>query len=90
MDQLSKIWESDVIPVGPLAAHSSLGAKLQEQVRAVLLEKGNKDYFVAKGLCTDAASCPVLAVSSWGYVATEDEFFDSVRQVCDALALEQC
>lgn len=90
IDQLAKIWESEVIPVGPLAAHSSLGSDLQQQIRTLLLEKGNKDYFVAQGLCADVASCPVLAVSSWGYVATEDEFFDSVRQVCDALALEQC
>ena len=90
MDQLTKVWESDVIPVGPLAAHSSLSSELQQQIRDLLLEKGNKDYFIAEGLCADAASCPMLAVSSWGYVATEDEFFDSVRQVCDALALEQC
>lgn len=90
MNQLTKIWESDVIPVGPLAAHSSLSADLQEQIRTLLLEKGNKDYFIAEGLCADAASCPMLAVSSWGYVKTEDDYFDSVRQVCDALALEQC
>lgn len=90
MNQLSKIWESEVIPVGPLAAHSSLSPELQDQIRTLLLESGNKDYFVEAGLCEDAASCPVLAVSSWGYVATEDDFFDSVREVCDALALEQC
>ena len=65
-------------------------ADVAAQVKAVLLEKANKDYFAAAGLCDDIPTCPHLAVSVWGYVESTDEFFNPVRDVCDTLGLEKC
>lgn len=90
-EELVKFWESDTIPSGAFAVNSAaVPADIVAQVKAVLLEKANKDYFVEAGLCEDIATCPHLAVSVWGYVESNDEFFDPVRDVCNTLGLEQC
>lgn len=90
-DELVKFWESPTIPSGAFAVNTAaVSSEIAAQVKAVLLEKANKDYFVEAGLCEDIASCPHLAVSVWGYVESNDEFFNPVRDVCDTLGLEQC
>jgi phosphonate transport system substrate-binding protein len=90
MSQLRVVWESDRIPSGPFAANTIVPSELREQVKQLLIEKANKDYFVEAGLCEDVATCPHLAVSVWGFIETPDSFYDPVREVCNALELERC
>lgn len=88
--QMKKVWESVLIPAGPLMAHSNVPQDVLDTVYEVLIEQGNKDYMVEQGLCEDRASCPFLAISSWGYVPVEENLYDVVREVCAALEAEQC
>lgn len=88
--QLKKVWESELVPGGPLMAHSNVPQDVLDIVYQVLIEQGNKDYMVEQGLCDDRASCPFLAIASWGYVPVEESLYDVVSEVCDALEAEQC
>lgn len=88
--QMKKVWESVLIPAGPLLAHSNVPADVLDTVYEVLIEQGNKDYMVEQGLCDDRESCPFLAAASWGYVPVEESIYDVVREVCAALEAEQC
>lgn len=88
--QMKKVWESVLVPAGPLMVHSNVPQDVLDTVYQVLMEKGNKDYMVEHGLCEDRASCPFLAISSWGYVPVEESLYDVVREVCAALEAEQC
>ena len=89
--ELVAFWESDAIPFGPIAVNTSaLPQSLRDVIKTTLLEKANKDYLVAQGICDDLATCLHLAGTSWGYVEVEDSYFDSVREVCDTLNLERC
>lgn len=88
--QMKKVWESVLIPAGPLMAHSNVPKDVLDIVHQVLLEQGNKDYMVEQGLCGDRASCPFLAASSWGYIDIDPSIYAVVKEVCDALEAEQC
>lgn len=88
--QMKKVWESVLVPAGPLMAHKNVPQDVLDTVYQVIIEKGNKDYMVEHGLCTDYASCPHLAISSWGYIPVDESIYDVVREVCDALEAKQC
>lgn len=88
--QMKKVWESVLLPAGPLMAHSNVPQDVLDTVYQVLIEQGNKDYMVEQGLCEDRASCPFLAIASWGYVPVDESIYDVVSEVCDALEAEQC
>jgi len=88
--QMKKVWESELIPSGPLMAHSNVPTSVLDAVYQVLIERGNKDYMVEQGICNDRASCPLLAAESWGYVPVEESLYDVVRQVCLAIDAKRC
>lgn len=88
--ELKKVWTSEVIPGSPIAMNTrTVPADLQAKIRTAVVEKGNQDALVAAGDCTDAANCP-LPEDSWGFAATSDADYASVRKVCETTKSPAC
>lgn len=91
VENLRIFWKSPVSPGSPLVFDSDAISQNEAQaIREILVEKGNKDYLVSAGVCTTVSDCKLLSASAWGYVLAEDQLFDSIRELCSRLELEQC
>ncbi|RJQ77704.1 phosphate/phosphite/phosphonate ABC transporter substrate-binding protein [Pseudonocardiaceae bacterium YIM PH 21723] len=86
--EITKVWQSDVIPGSPAAVRSSLEPKLRDQLVQLLREKANGDYLRSQGYCTD--KCLVGDGGYWGFVQVDDAFYNSVRTVCAVTKDKQC
>ena len=89
--QLTKIWESEVIPGSPIAISTdTLDADTQEQIKTAFTEKINIDALVESGVCEDAENCALPEESKYGYVAVDDALYDGVRKVCETTQAAAC
>ncbi|RBO90386.1 phosphonate transport system substrate-binding protein [Nocardia puris] len=82
------VWKSEVIPGSPLAISSQLDADLLETITKAVHEKGNVDYLMANGFCTDP--CDIGEENGWGYTPVDDALYDGVRKVCETTKDEKC
>lgn len=88
--ELKKVWTSEMIPGSPIAMNTkTVPADLQAKIKTAIVEKGNKDALVAAKDCTDAGSCP-LPEDSWGFAASTDADYASVRTVCELTKSPAC
>jgi phosphonate transport system substrate-binding protein len=87
-DDLSVVWESEVIPGSPIAVSLDLPESLVDEIRRVLLEQANSDALLEAGLCD--GECRLTDEQAWGFAEVDDEYFDGVREVCEATEAEAC
>lgn len=86
-DDLSVIWESDLIPGAPVAVSADLSGELRATIADVFTTQANADHLAEQGYCS-GDDC--LIEDNWGYVPVTDADYDSVRDVCAATRNEQC
>lgn len=85
---LSVVWESELIPGSPIAVSLDLPESLVDEVRRVLLEEANSDALLEAGLCE--GECRLTDEQAWGYAEVDDQYYDSVREVCETTEAEAC
>lgn len=85
---VTKVWESGVIPGSPVAISTRLSPELQETLRDAFTEKANTDHLLANDYCE--GDCPVGDEDSWGYAAVDDAFYEAIRDVCETTRNESC
>jgi phosphonate transport system substrate-binding protein len=86
--QISKIWESAIIPGAPFGISDNLPATVRERLTTAIRTKANSDYLRANGFCE--GECPVGDADSYGYIEVGDNFYDTVRQVCQSTRHPSC
>lgn len=90
-NDLKVVWQSDPIPQSPVAVQDSLPATLKKQITDGLLKDANKDAMVASGACSNVEDCNATGDATyWGYAATDDATYDTVRKVCEVTKNEEC
>lgn len=89
-DEFSKFYTSDRVPAYAFAASTKLPKDLIEKIRKIVVEDINKTAMVKDGLCTSEADCTFLSPNNWGYVATDNSYFDPIREICKDLGYTRC
>lgn len=84
--QIIIVWQSDPIPGGPIVITNSLAPQLRQQLTTALQQHANADYLRAHGFCQ--GECPIADRDTYGYVAVDDSFYDSVRAICRIAQLQ--
>jgi phosphonate transport system substrate-binding protein len=87
---LKIVWKSGLIPGSPMAVRVDMPKTLVAAVTKFVIEKANKPYFVATGICKDEATCQIIEDKSWGFTKVTDSYYDAVRQVCEATKSSKC
>ncbi|APE33556.1 phosphate starvation-inducible protein PhoH [Nocardia mangyaensis] len=82
------LWKSEVIPGSPLAVSGDLEPALLATITKAIHEKGNVDYLLANGFCSDP--CDIGEEGRWGYTPVDDALYDGVRKVCETTKDEKC
>jgi phosphonate transport system substrate-binding protein len=77
---VTRIWESEVIPGAPIAVADDLPADVRDRLVAALGDKANSDYLRDHGFCQ--GECPLGDADAYGYAPVDDAFYDGVREVC--------
>lgn len=80
------VWESELIPDGPIVIANSLNPQLRQQLTTALQQHANADYLRAHGYCQGL--CAIADRDTYGYVAVEDSFYDGVRELCTITQLK--
>ncbi|MGB6162714.1 MAG: phosphate/phosphite/phosphonate ABC transporter substrate-binding protein [Pseudonocardiaceae bacterium] len=80
------VWESPPIPGGPIVIANGLAPRLRQRLTTALQQHANADYLRAHGFCQ--GECAIADADSYGYVAVEDSFYDSVRAICGVPQLQ--
>lgn len=89
--EIKVVWKSDIIPGSPFAMSNKLPANLRQLIVSTIVNDANKVAFVKAGKCADEASCKVVSDRTiWGFVATDDAYFNPIRDVCAATKAARC
>ncbi len=89
--ELKVVWKSELIPGSPLAVSNKLPKDLFGIVQKTVLEDANKTAFVKAGICADEATCKVISDGKiWGFVKTDDAYYNPIRTVCEATKSARC
>lgn len=90
-DAVKVIWESDPIPSSPLTANTdTLGQDLVDAINETLAEKANKPALVEAGICSSEEDCTMPEDSEYGFIPTDDESYEVIREICDVTQAEAC
>lgn len=84
--QIVTVWKSDPIPGGPIVIANKLASPLRQQLTIALQQHANADYLRAHGFCQ--GECPIADRDTYGYIAVDDSFYDSVRAICRVIQLQ--
>lgn len=91
MDTIEQFWTSPVLPGLALVYNaSSVTEQEAEQIKAAMLAKGNKTALVEDGVCAEFSGCRFLSAAAWGFVDSEDSFYDPLRELCTRMEIAQC
>lgn len=89
--ELKVIWKSEIIPGSPLAVSNKLPADLRELIGKTLTSDVNKTAFVAAGKCAEEKACKIASDGNvWGFVKTDDAYYNPIRTVCEATKAAKC
>ena len=86
--QIATVWKSEVIPGAPMVISNRLSPVLRQQLTTAIQQKANADYLRANDFCQ--GECGIADDDAYGYVATNDAFYDSLREVCRIVRHESC
>lgn len=89
-DDFKIVWESEIVPSAAFVISNDLPQSLVERVREIALTMLNKTYLVEAGYCATEEDCKFLSQVNWGWIATTDDFYDSVRETCRLVEAEIC
>lgn len=84
------IWKSEKVPSAALVLNSSLPQSLKDRIREIALTQINKTSLVESGRCESEKDCQFLSQVNWGWKATTDDFYDTVRETCRLVESEIC
>ncbi|MEK8145656.1 hypothetical protein NKH18_43025 [Streptomyces sp. M10(2022)] len=76
-----------MIPGSPAAVSDDLAPELRQKITDAFANKATEDYLKKNGFCK-GSECRIG--DKWGYVAIDDDAFDSVREVCRVTKDKQC
>jgi phosphonate transport system substrate-binding protein len=86
--QITTVWKSEVIPGAPMVISNRLSPALRQQLTTAVQQKANADYLRANSFCQ--GECGIADDDAYGYVATNDAFYDSLREVCRIVQHDSC
>lgn len=89
-DEFNKFYTSERTPAYAFAASKKLPKDLIEKIRKIVVEDINKTAMVESGLCTSEAECTFLSPNNWGYVATDNSYFNPILEICRDLGYSRC
>lgn len=87
-DEITRIWESGVIPGAPIAVADDLPADVRDALVRAIEDKANADYLRDNGFCQ--GECPLGDADAYGYAPVDDSFYDEIREVCRITAHPTC
>ncbi len=98
LDELKFFYEQEV-ESGGVYVSTQLPTSLQDALREKVVEL-NGDVLYERGLCGDvwiedegpsgAPSCRLDHAGSWGYFPVDDEYYDTLRMVCEETQAPAC
>jgi phosphonate transport system substrate-binding protein len=86
--EITTVWRSEIIPGAPWVVADGLSPTLRTQLTEALQKKANVDYLRANGFCQ--ARCGDTSADAFGYVPTDDTYYDGVRRVCEITHDKSC
>lgn len=89
-DEFTKIWTSDKVPAYAFAANSKLPKDLVDKIRDIVVNDINKTAMVKNGQCDSVEKCTFLSPNNWGYVATDNSYYDPIAVICKDLGFSRC
>lgn len=88
------VWKSDVIPRPGIVVSNELPTEFVEAFGDVVTTKLNARWAIDNGYCDgtqDDNDCAFgTGENPWGYVATDDSFYDGIRNVCATVGSDDC
>jgi phosphonate transport system substrate-binding protein len=88
--RLNVVWRSEMIAGEPVAVAGDVPQQIRQTIADTLVREANVDYLTANGFCPVADTCEVGDEDAWGYVTTDDTFYNGVRRVCEVTRSESC
>lgn len=86
--QLTRVWQSAVIPGDPVAIADGLDPVVKDKITAALRDKANSDVLRENGFCT--GDCEIGDIGGYGFAPVDDAFYNGIREVCATTKDEQC
>ncbi|MGH8794101.1 MAG: phosphate/phosphite/phosphonate ABC transporter substrate-binding protein [Stackebrandtia sp.] len=86
---LRVVWESETIAEPPITVYNGLDEELITKLKTIWEEKANQDYLVENGYCKEG-ECDLTDQRIWGWTPVEDDYYDGLKEVCDATKVDAC